>query len=103
MSSVLRRSTRARTGQQRAARHNGSGECALLDLLMGVADYREVLCKQLDYALLYKFRVSRAMRSWIDPLLAGRGVEDADVRAGFRDPLLAGRDVEDADVRAGFR
>jgi len=50
MFSVLRRSTRARTGQQRAARHNDE-ECALFEL-MAVRDYRDVLCDEMSYALL---------------------------------------------------
>ena len=90
MSSALRRSTRARTGAQRAAaaaEEANDEDCPLYDL-MAVPDYCEVLCEQLDYALLAWFRVSRALRRWIDPLLAGRSVEDVDVRAGRQVQLL---------------
>jgi len=94
MSSALRRSTRARTGAQRAehanadsAEHANDEGCALYDL-MEVPDYCQVLTDGLDYALLSRFRVSRAMRRWIDPLLELRGVEDADVTAGIQVPLL---------------
>jgi len=42
-------------------------ECPLYEL-MAVPDYKDVLCEQLDYVLLSRFRVSRAMRRWIDPI-----------------------------------
>ena len=67
----------------------GSGQllsrdgCPLLEL-MAVADYREVLCEQLDTALLSRFKVSRSMRTWIDSELARRGVTGADVASGIQ-------------------
>jgi len=90
MSSALRRSTRTRKGEQRvaaSAERANDADCPLHEL-MAVTDYSEVLCEQLDYALLSRLRVSRAMRRWIDPLLELRGVEDVDVRAGLHVPLL---------------
>jgi len=63
--------------------HNAA-ELVLFDQLMAVTDYREVLTDQLDTALLSRFRVSRSMRSWIDPILAGRGVSEADVAVGIQ-------------------
>jgi len=65
-----------------AAAHNEGVE--LFEMIMAVADYRDCLCDQLDTALLSKIRVSRAMKSWIDPILAGRGVAAVDVAAGIR-------------------
>jgi len=53
----------------------------LFDKLMGVPDYREVVTGQLDTVLLSRFRVSRRLRAWIDPILAARGVAHADVAA----------------------
>ena len=78
MSSALKRSTRERTGADRGEEANAD-ECALFDM-MGVPGFCEVLSEQLDYALLSRFRVSRAMRRWIDPLQAGRGVEGREIR-----------------------
>jgi len=59
MSAALRRSTRSRTSYDRAERANDG--CPLFEL-MAVVDYREVLCDEMSYALLSRFRVSRAMR-----------------------------------------
>ena len=94
MSSALRRSTRARTGPARAAaaiadaaEEANESECPLFDL-MGVPDYCEVLCEQLDTVVLSRFRVSRGMLRWIDPLLEGRGGVDADVAAGVQQKVL---------------
>ena len=55
---------------------------------MGVPDYCQVLTDELDSALLSRFRVSRAMRHWIDPLLDARGVTEADLTAGIQMPVL---------------
>ena len=55
---------------------------------MAVPDYRDVLLLELDTALLHQFRVSRAMRRWIDPILAARGVTEADVAAGIQVRML---------------
>jgi len=41
---------------------------------MAVPDYRDVLLLELDKALLHQARVSRAMRRWIDPILAARAI-----------------------------
>ena len=82
MSSALRRSARARTSYDRAENANAD-EFALFEL-MAVPDYRDVLLLELDTALLHQFRVSRAMRRWIDPILAARGVTEADVVAGIQ-------------------
>jgi len=86
MSSALRRSTRARTSYDRAENANAD-QCALFEL-MAVPDYRDVLLLELDTALLHRFRVSRAIRRWIDPILGGRGVTAADVSAGIHVRVL---------------
>ena len=44
------------------AAHVNAEDCPLYEL-MAVPDYCQVLCEQLDYALLSRFRVSRAMRA----------------------------------------
>ena len=55
---------------------------------MAVPDYRQALTDQLDAALLSRFRVSRSMRSWIDPFITSRGLVDADVAAGIQIRVL---------------
>jgi len=92
------RSVRARKREVHAAAQEAEGaadraeeanadECALFDL-MAVPGYCQVLTDQLSTALLYRFRVSRAMRHWIDPLLASRDVAEADVAAGIHVRVL---------------
>jgi len=69
-----------------AARHSEGVE--LFEIVMSVLDYRNCLCDQLEYVLLSRFRVSRSMRRWIDPLLGARGVENVDVTAGVHTRVL---------------
>ena len=49
------------------AERGNEADCPLYELT-AVPDYKDVLCEQLDYVLLSRFRVSRAMRRWIDPI-----------------------------------
>jgi len=69
MSSALRRSTRAKTGPQRAAQHNTSADCALCDELLFVPDYRDLLLRQLDSVTLARLRVCKDLKAWVDAIL----------------------------------
>ena len=80
------RCVRARARDEDRAEGANEG-CPLYDL-MGVPNYCDVLTNQLDYALLSRFRISRVMKRWIDPLLETRGVMDADVAADIHVRLL---------------
>ena len=52
-----------------------------------VDDFRAALLLELNTALS-NFRVSRALQRWIDPILAARGVDKADVAAGIHVRVL---------------
>ena len=86
-SSVRARWSETQAEQADRAEEANADEAPLFEL-MAVPDYRDVLLLELDPALLHRFRVSRTMRRWIEPILAARGVTAADVAAGIQVPVL---------------
>jgi len=78
----LREARAAAAAATAATIDTSDGGCPLYEL-MAVPDYCQVLTDALDTALLHRFRVSRSMRLWVDPLLATRGVMASDVLAGI--------------------
>jgi len=81
-----RRSTRARTGAQRAAQHNAS-ECPLLELCR-VPDYRDLLLRALDAVTMSALVLCKALRVWVLEIRNERRVTAVDVAAGVHVRVL---------------